>query len=259
MILPNTVCANFDSDHFELISKYNELIDELYKFDTITYNHSLNVKKYVEQYWSRAGASQKDVSIYGICAGLHDIGKIDIPINLINGGKLSNEEFDIIKTHVNGLKYVEDMKSNKYYNKLRQAITLHHASYNDSRGYVAVGCKNLTGDSIPEHVRILTIADIYDALTAERSYKKSYSRENAFSTMVSEPRTDPKILLNFMICQYEHELIKDKETVSISAESITEKYMLRKNLDNKDFNDILNLMKKAKPEVRQHIEEILDL
>lgn len=259
MILPTTACTDFDSDHFELISKYNELIDELYKFDTITYNHSLSVKKYIEQYWFRMGAPQKDVSIYGICAGLHDIGKIDIPINLINGGKLSNEEFDIIKTHVNGLKYIEDIKSNKYYNRLRQAITLHHTSYNDSRGYVATGCKNLTGDKIPEHVRILTIADIYDALIAERSYKKSYSREAAFGMMISEPRTDPKILLNFMICQYEHVPVKDKEIASISAESITEKYMLRQNLDNKYYNDILNLMKKAKPEVRQHIEEVLDL
>lgn len=119
-------------------------------------------------------------------APLHDVGKIAIPDSiLLKAGKLTTEEFDQMKRHtVLGCEMVERMLSNfrlekmEHTKMLRNVIELHHEAI-DGSGYP----RGLKGDEIPLEARIIAVADIFDALTSERPYKKAWSNEDAFAEL----------------------------------------------------------------------------
>jgi len=119
-------------------------------------------------------------------APLHDIGKIGIPDNiLLKPGLLSDAEKEIMKTHASkGREMIDDLLKNfglknfEYVNVLRNIAEKHHEAINGS-GY-PMGIK---GDKIPLEARIVAVADVFDALTSERSYKKAWSNEDAFSKL----------------------------------------------------------------------------
>jgi len=97
---------------------------------------------------------------------LHDVGKIRIPVDIINKpGKLTDEEYDLIKIHpVTGYHILKDI-SDHY--DMATAAKYHHERY-DGKGYP----NGLLGENIPEMARILAVADSYDAMTSNRSYRK---------------------------------------------------------------------------------------
>ena len=97
---------------------------------------------------------------------LHDVGKIGIPVDIINKpGKLTDEEYDLIKIHpVTGYHILKDIS--EHYD-VAVAAKYHHERY-DGKGYP----NGLVGDNIPEMARILAVADSYDAMTSNRSYRK---------------------------------------------------------------------------------------
>ena len=97
---------------------------------------------------------------------LHDVGKIRIPVDIINKpGKLTDEEYDLIKIHpVTGYHILKDIS--EHYD-IAIAAKYHHERY-DGKGYP----NGLLGENIPELARILAIADSYDAMTSNRSYRK---------------------------------------------------------------------------------------
>lgn len=113
-------------------------------------------------------------------AALHDIGKIAIPEEILNKpGKLTKEEFDIMKTHsAQGAEMLDKMKDliahNPMFNYARQICRWHHERF-DGRGYP----DGLVGDSIPICAQVVSLADVYDALTSVRVYKPAYSHEKA--------------------------------------------------------------------------------
>jgi putative two-component system response regulator len=118
---------------------------------------------------------------------LHDIGKVAMPDNvLLKPGKLTAEEFDIIKTHpLHGAKLLDDAVD-KLGNDglLREArnITLgHHEKWNGT-GYPS-GSK---GQETPLSARITAVADVFDALTSDRPYKKAFSNEDAFRILYED-------------------------------------------------------------------------
>ncbi|MBU2431578.1 MAG: HD domain-containing protein, partial [Proteobacteria bacterium] len=128
---------------------------------------------------------------------LHDIGKIGIPdAVLLKPGKLTPEEFDIIKTHTTiGGDAIAAIESNS---KVRSFLTLgrniaysHHEKWN-GQGYP----KGLKGHQIPLSARIVAIADVYDALTSERPYKKAFSHEKSVEIILKDSSThfDPDII-----------------------------------------------------------------
>ena len=133
--------------------------------DNYTSGHSGRVAKYSREIARRAGYSQKqqdDIFVMGL---LHDVGKIGVPDAVINKpGKLTDEEFAQIKTHpVMGariLAKVEEMPG------LATGARWHHERY-DGRGYP----DGLSGEDIPEEARIIAVADAYDAMTSNRSYR----------------------------------------------------------------------------------------
>ena len=98
---------------------------------------------------------------------MHDVGKIGIPLNIINKeGKLTDEEYEIIKKHpVIGVEILSGISEYPY---LSIAAHYHHERYN-GRGYP----RGLKGEDIPEIARIVAVADAYDAMTSKRSYRES--------------------------------------------------------------------------------------
>lgn len=119
-------------------------------------------------------------------APLHDIGKIAIPDNiLLKPGKLTPEERDVMQSHSQkGKEMIDEMLENfglsnfEYVNVLRNIAQFHHEAIN-GKGY-PLGIK---GDDIPIEARIVAVADVFDALTSERCYKKAWSNDKAIALL----------------------------------------------------------------------------
>lgn len=115
-----------------------------------------------------------------LASSLHDVGKIAIDGAILNKpGRLTPEEFEVIKTHtLVGAEMLaslpEDQKNDPLTKTAYEICRWHHEKY-DGRGYP----DGLKGDEIPISAQIVSIADVYDALTSERCYKKAYSHETA--------------------------------------------------------------------------------
>lgn len=119
-------------------------------------------------------------------APLHDIGKIGIPDNvLLKPGKLNEQETEIMRTHaIKGREMIDDLLNNfgllnfEHVKVLKNIAEFHHESINGT-GY-PLGMK---GTDIPLEARIVAVADVFDALTSKRSYKKAWSNEDAIQTL----------------------------------------------------------------------------
>ena len=139
--------------------------------DAYTNGHSSRVADYAKEIARRFGYSeteQDDIFMMGL---LHDIGKIGIPDAVINKpGKLTDEEYDIIKKHpIMGSKILANIKEKP---ELATGARWHHEKYGGG-GYP----DGIKGDQIPEQARIIAVADAYDAMTSCRSYRKSLPQE----------------------------------------------------------------------------------
>jgi len=142
--------------------------------------HSLNVGilSYKTAYKMNLTKIQcKRILIAGL---LHDIGKLKLNQNLLNKkGKLSEEEYEYIKLHVNV--GVQILNKYKVPESIYKIVEQHHES-EDGNGYP----NGLKGDDILKESRILRTADVYDALTSNRSYKRKYSRSKAIEIMIKK-------------------------------------------------------------------------
>ena len=139
--------------------------------DTYTNGHSVRVADYSAEIARRAGYDVSALQRIYITGLLHDVGKIGIPDAIINkNGKLDDEEYAIIKTHPEKgaaiLSNIQDMP------ELSIGARWHHERF-DGKGYP----EGLMGENIPEMARIIAIADAYDAMTSNRSYRRSLPQE----------------------------------------------------------------------------------
>lgn len=135
--------------------------------DSYTNGHSRRVAQYSREISRRLGKSQEDqLDIYNV-ALLHDVGKIAIPESIIlKPGKLTNEEFEIIKSHTT--RGYEILKTISVMPSLYIGALWHHERY-DGRGYP----HGRAGEDIPEIARIICVADCYDAMSSDRSYRSA--------------------------------------------------------------------------------------
>jgi uncharacterized domain HDIG len=149
-------------------------IANLKLYDDCTYNHSLGVSVLSIAIGLSLGLDKNDLYELGLCALLHDIGKMAVPIEIISKpGKLTPEEFDIVKQHP--AKGAEFLYSHNLANRrICAGVLSHHEKY-DGSGYP----NGLSGKRIPLFGRIISIADVYDALTSERPYRKPSSPSEA--------------------------------------------------------------------------------
>lgn len=144
------------------------------------------------------GKSEEWCELLYNAAPMHDIGKIGIPDRvLLKPGKLDEEEWDIMQKHVEyGAEIIGDHHS-PLLKLAKEVAEFHHEKWN-GKGYP----NNVSGEDIPISARIVAIADVFDALTSERPYKKAWSEERAISLLEEEAGThfDPALVPEFIKC-----------------------------------------------------------
>ncbi len=127
----------------------------------------------------RCKITDKDISVISLASSLHDIGKISIPEEILNKpGRLTAEEYRIMQGHAmagaNILKSLPVDMDEPLIKAAYEICRWHHERY-DGRGYP----DGLKGEEIPISAQVVSIADVYDALTSERCYKPAYSHDTA--------------------------------------------------------------------------------
>ncbi|MDE2343811.1 MAG: response regulator [Betaproteobacteria bacterium] len=143
--------------------------------DAETGNHILRMARYSRLIAEGVGLPQARCELIEMAAPMHDIGKIGIPDHiLLKPGRLTTEEYEIMKTHpMIGYKILQESPSN-ILNQGAQIALGHHEKY-DGSGYPL----GLKGNAIPLEARIVAVADVFDALTSIRPYKKAWINEDA--------------------------------------------------------------------------------
>ena len=153
------------------------LMDLMHDRYTITHNHSKKVMDHCEKIANAMGLSQKETVDLKKTAMLHNIGEIVIPASLLNKpDKLSAEEYELIKIHSE--KGYQILKSIDEYAALAESVLEHHERW-DGKGYP----NGLKEGDILLHSRIINIADSYEAMTSDRTYKKGMTKEEAIAEL----------------------------------------------------------------------------
>ena len=194
----SNLITEIEKAHFSIIRglvKAIELKDKYIK------GHSERVMEYSLMLGKKLNLSDEELKILRYGSILHDIGKLDIPDNvLLKPGKLNEEEYDLIKSHPEkGVKFVEDLEF------LRDTLFIirNHHERIDGKGYP----DGLKGDQIERLTKIVTIADAYDAITSKRAYRDALSKEEAIIELKKHKGTqfDSYLLEKFI------EIISDSE------------------------------------------------
>ena len=156
-----------------LLSSILQIVKVVEAKDVYTAGHSVRVAEYSEEIARGMGLNEYDIEILKNLANLHDIGKIQIDLSLLNKrGKLSDSDWKEIKRHpIVGYDIVKEIT---FLKDKADAVLYHHERI-DGSGY-PYGKK---GDDIPLFAKILCVADSYDAMTTKRPYREALSREQA--------------------------------------------------------------------------------
>lgn len=182
-------------EHVQRVKGYTRILAEAF------------TKKYPEY-----GLTEKKIKTIEAASALHDLGKIAIPDSiLLKPGRLTNEEFDTMKTHAaRGGDIISSMKVewDPEMKKVCYEIARHHHERYDGKGYP----DGLKGDEIPISAQLVSIADVYDALINVRCYKAAYSKDEAFRMIMNgECGTfSPKLLEAFRDARTEFEKLSEE-------------------------------------------------
>ncbi len=142
-----------------------DMLHNMRQYDDLTYMHSMNVALICNVFAKWLGMSKEEIDILTLGGLLHDIGKLKIPDNIIRKpDKLSPAEYNIIKTHpLQGYNILKDKNIDE---NVKQCALMHHERC-DGSGYPL----GVTSDKINRYAKIVSIADVYDAMTAARVYR----------------------------------------------------------------------------------------
>jgi len=222
--------AQIEKMTFETIATISSMIEAK---DSYTKGHSVRVAEYSAGIAEGAGWSESAIQNLRYIALLHDIGKVGIPDNVLNKpGKLTDEEFGVIKSHTNiGGDILKEIKSIP---EVEAGAKYHHERY-EGTGYPC----GLAGDEIPAVARIIGIADAFDAMNSKRVYRDSLSPERIREELVNGRGTqfDPNFLDIFLKLFDEGKLtVKENviaEPKTVSEESNFLMNRILKNLEEK--------------------------
>jgi len=173
--------------------KLQKVINDYVHLDGGT--HVFRIAKYTSILLAAMGKSNEYSGYVGLGAALHDIGKIFIPLEILEKpGKLTPGEFEIVKTHsLEGYKLMAGLKSNFF--QMSAEISLYHHENYDGTGY-PMGIK---GQQIPFNARVVSIVDVFDSLVHKRSYKDNWSIKEALDFMNEQTgkKFDPELMEHF--------------------------------------------------------------
>ncbi len=192
--------------------------------DEHTGEHIRRMAHYSALIARKLGLNEEAVESILYAAPLHDIGKIGIPDQiLLKPGPLDEREWEIMKKHTEiGAEILRGTQSG--FVKVGEIVALYHHERWDGRGYP----RGLKGPEIPLAARIVAVADVFDALTSDRPYRKAFSVEEAFQIIEEElgSHFDPKVGRAFL--ESREEILRIKETFRDREPS--KLYQLVKNL-----------------------------
>lgn len=173
--ITNDLLAAIDSNSAIAID-----INELKTSDEYTFKHSVDVATIAMILAKQQGLSQQEVHEIGVSGLLHDVGKTKIPPEILNKpGRLEEEEFAIMKQHsVYGYRMIKDHPS--FNNAISLGVLQHHEKIN-GKGYPL----GFDEPKICPYAKLLSVADIYDALVTERPYKAAFSQRDAVEMIMS--------------------------------------------------------------------------
>jgi response regulator RpfG family c-di-GMP phosphodiesterase len=163
------------------------------KMDRYTAGHSERVARYAVYLARRLDLGEEQIRVVQQSALMHDIGKIGCAVNLNKPGKLTDDEYDVFKKHP---VYGKDILSPiTFMLPLIPGVHLHHERY-DGRGYPL----GLAKGDIPLLARLMSVADSYDAMTSNRSYRRSIPHEVAAAELerCSGSQFDPELARAFL-------------------------------------------------------------
>lgn len=161
--------------------------------------------------------SHADINMISMASALHDIGKIAIPSEVLNKpGRFTDEEYKIMKTHsMIGASMLDDLPFHKDEPLVKVAYEIcrwHHERY-DGKGYP----DGLKGEEIPISAQVVSMADVYDALTSERVYKKAFSHETALQMIQDGKCGTFNPLLLECLMDIADSLVEEMQSASLNA------------------------------------------
>jgi diguanylate cyclase (GGDEF)-like protein/putative nucleotidyltransferase with HDIG domain len=182
--------ARLEGDFLEVVRQWGESIESK---DVHTQGHCERVADLAGALAAKAGFDETSLFWFRIGALLHDVGKLIVPADVLNKpGELTDEEWSIVRQHpAAGVEMLADVE---FPWDVTPMVRSHHERW-DGAGYP----DRLRGEDIPLAARILCIADVYDALTTERSYKRPFSHLEAMEIMrrQSGRQFDPRLFAQF--------------------------------------------------------------
>ena len=178
-----------DGEYRTALSMISALTAAIDAKDHYTYAHSKNVARYAATLAVATGLNDDQVRTIYAAGLLHDIGKISIPESILKKtGKLEPDEYQIMKDHVNNsIEMIRHLPEMDY---LIPAVLGHHERW-DGKGYP----RGIAGEEIPVSARCLAIADVFDAMTTDRPYRKGLPLEFALEEMDKQAgkQLDPQL------------------------------------------------------------------
>ena len=203
-------------------SRNSESRDHILHIKTVTELMLRQLVKITDAYLM----TEVDIALITTASSLHDIGKIYIPEEILNKpGRLTDEEFKIMKTHSElGAEIIQNMnfpKDNPLVHTSWEICRWHHERW-DGKGYP----DGLKGEKIPISAQVVSIADVYDALTSERCYKKAFDHDTAI-----------QMILDGQCGQFNPLLLKCLKELSFQLSKMLDKEME----DNEYYHEIQRL------------------
>ncbi|WP_378954736.1 HD-GYP domain-containing protein [Pelosinus sp. sgz500959] len=176
----------------------NHLLNLISQYDIGTARHSYKVAKMAVSFAIKLNLSLQTVEDTLSAALLHDIGKIKIPKHILNKpGILTQKEFQIIKKHSQyGFEILNNTNQLKH---LAEVVLCHHEKFN-GKGYP----NGKAGKEIPLIAQILSIIDVYEAITSDRIYRKAMTRKEAFQVIYDgmETHFNSTLVKKFLLERY---------------------------------------------------------
>lgn len=205
-------------------------------YDDNTFNHSLEVAELSIIIGINMNFERIELRHLAEAAILHDVGKIAIPIEIINKpGKLTKEEFDIVKTHPRlGREILES--TGKFELPVLMGTQQHHERF-DGKGYPM----GIDGTKISKIAKVISVADDYSAMTSKRSYKEAFKKREVFEYLyIMDGQHDPEVLavLFSKIPVYE---IDEEITISTGEKAV----VIQNNVSNL-LRPIIQIIKNEK-------------